>query len=189
MLQGLQFIMLHVPDVERARTFYTETTRLRGRAGDAGLRAVRAPRGGRGHDRDRTGRDTGPATGTELWWFVADADAAHRELVGRGVTTATAPQDEPFGRVFSVQRSGRQRPLHAPAARIVGEFSPNKTDGTGRLPCPGPVVSPPYRPPRCDRMDSRSRSAHVGSAYPCIPHGPHNLSALARPGIGVQPRR
>lgn len=105
MLQGLQFVMLHVPDVVRARTFYTE--QLGFAVEDESPDFVQFKRPEAGGATVALGRDeTVTATSTELWWFVADADAAHRELVARGVTTATAPQDAPFGRTFTLRDPG-----------------------------------------------------------------------------------
>ena len=105
MLQGLQFIMLHVPDVARARTFYTEQLGFAVEDESPDFVQFKQPAAG-GATVDLGRGETIAATSTELWWFVADADAAHRELVGRGVTTATTPQDEAFGRTFTVQDPG-----------------------------------------------------------------------------------
>jgi len=105
MMQGLQFVMLHVPDVARARAFYTE--QLGFAIEDETPDFVQFKRPEAGGATVALGKgDADPATSTELWWFVADADAAHRELVGRGVTTATAPEDAPFGRTFTVRDPG-----------------------------------------------------------------------------------
>ncbi len=105
MLQGLQFVMLHVPDVARARAFYTEQLGFAVEDESPDFVQFTRPEAG-GATVALSKGDTTPTTSTELWWFVADADAAHRELTARGVATATAPQDEPFGRTFTVRDPG-----------------------------------------------------------------------------------
>ena len=105
MMQGLQFVMLHVPDVAQARDFYTGALGFVVEEEMPDFVQFKRPEAGGATVALGKGAPV-PATSTELWWFVADADAAHRELVARGVTTATAPQDEPFGRAFTVRDPG-----------------------------------------------------------------------------------
>jgi len=102
MLQGLQFVMLHVPDVAQARAFYTAQLGFEIEEEMPDFLQFKRPAAGGATVALGRGESSGGA-GAELWWFVADADAAYRELVGRGVATATAPQDEPFGRTFTVR--------------------------------------------------------------------------------------
>ena len=50
--------------------------------------------------------DTTPDIGTELWWYVEDAEKALATLQQRGVTIREPLTTMPFGRTFSVQGPG-----------------------------------------------------------------------------------
>jgi predicted enzyme related to lactoylglutathione lyase len=101
MIQGLNFVLNHVNDVAAARAFYTE------KMGFAVERELPdfvqfAQSGGATYALART---TPTESGTELWWFVDDANATHAALAAKGVETITPPHDEPFGRAFAVKDS------------------------------------------------------------------------------------
>jgi predicted enzyme related to lactoylglutathione lyase len=100
MLQGLQFVILHVDDVDAARAFYTERYGLEVEAEQPGFVQFRQPGGGATFAVARTEAGTDPI---ELWWFVDDADAEHAALKARGVEVKTPPHDEPFGRAFTIK--------------------------------------------------------------------------------------
>ena len=115
MLLGLNFVMLHVPDIEQARTFYTEKLGLVVEDQQpafvqfkqhAGMGAIFA-----------LGEDAGasPHQGVELWWMVDNADATYATLVSNGVENASQPTDEPFGRAFTVKD---------PAGNSISMFQP-----------------------------------------------------------------
>lgn len=106
MLQGLQFIILHVEDVDAARTFYTETLGLEVEAEQPGFVQFKQPGGGATFAISRTEAGTDPI---ELWWFVDDADATHAALARRGVEVVTPPHDEPFGRAFAIKDASGAR--------------------------------------------------------------------------------
>lgn len=54
----------------------------------------------------------------ELWWQIADADAVHAELLARGTTIVSAPEDRPFGRTLVVQDAeGHNVYLYAPHSK------------------------------------------------------------------------
>lgn len=98
----LELITVPVSDVDRAKTFYTE------RAGfiaehdhqvEEGLRFVQlTPPGSACSIAIGSGlTEAAPGSAQGLQLVVADADAAHRELTGRGVEVSEI-QDFPWGR-------------------------------------------------------------------------------------------
>lgn len=102
MLDGLTFILLHVPDLEEARAFYTEKLDFEvetqvptfiqfKQAGNSATFALQETEGAT------------PYQGVELWWQVTDADTVYSRLVERGVKVVSPPKDEPFGRALSIQ--------------------------------------------------------------------------------------
>ena len=102
MLQGLQFVMIHVPDVAEARAFYTE--KLGFMVEDEAPDFVQFARPASGGATVALGKGTAATSDcVELWWFVEDADAAYRDLAARGVALSGGVSDEPFGRTFTVQ--------------------------------------------------------------------------------------
>lgn len=99
MVQGLQFVMMHVPDVATARDFYRDTLGCAVEAENPGfVQFVPTERGAA----FALGQE-GHGDPVELWWYVDDADATHRELAARGVRIVEPPHDMPFGRVFSIK--------------------------------------------------------------------------------------
>ncbi len=101
MLQGLQFIMAHVSDLPAARAFYTEKLGLEVETENpAFIQFKPAANGGAAY---ALGLPEDGHDGVELWWFVADADAAHADFVARGVEIVSPPADEPFGRTIAVK--------------------------------------------------------------------------------------
>ena len=117
MLLGLNFVMLHVPDIEQARAFYTEKLGLvvedqqpafvqfKQHAGMGAIFALEEDAG------------ASPYQGVELWWMVDNADATYATLVSNGVENASQPTDEPFGRAFTVKD---------PAGNRINLFQPPK---------------------------------------------------------------
>lgn len=101
MLQGLNFVMVHVSDVAAARAFYTEKLGFAVEDEHPGFVQFKQPGSGAAF---AIGQLTGPADERiELWWFVDDADAAHAALAKQGVEIVIPPHDEPFGRAFAVK--------------------------------------------------------------------------------------
>jgi predicted enzyme related to lactoylglutathione lyase len=92
--------LLRPTDPERSHTFYGE---------QLGLEVYREFGTGPGRGTvyflgggflEVSGRSSEPpAPGLQLWLQVADAAAAHDELVGRGVEVLRAPRQEPWGLV------------------------------------------------------------------------------------------
>jgi len=100
MLQGLQFVMTHVPDVAAARDFYKDTLGFEVETEMPGFVQFKpSTHGGAAFALGQ--EDQGDPV--ELWWYVDDADATHAELVGKGVEIVESPHDMPFGRVFSIK--------------------------------------------------------------------------------------
>ncbi len=99
MLQGLNFVMLHVPDVAAVRDFYAETLGLPLVDQNPGFLQF-APSGGGA----ALGIGVEPnADRIELWWFVGNADAAHIALRNKGVEIVSPPADMPFGRTLAIK--------------------------------------------------------------------------------------
>jgi lactoylglutathione lyase len=102
MLIGLNFVLLHVPDIAAATTFYTEKLgfTVEGQAPDfvqfkqpAGIGAIFALSKG----------EATPSQTIELWWFVDNADTTLADLKAKGVAVVDEAKDEPFGRTFSIK--------------------------------------------------------------------------------------
>ena len=115
MILGLDFVLLHVPDIEQARTFYTEKMGFAVQDQQAGfvqfiqhegigaIFALQEDAGASSHK------------GVELWWLVDSADATYATLVSHGVEIVSQPSDEPFGRAFSIKD---------PAGNMINMFRP-----------------------------------------------------------------
>ncbi len=99
MLQGLQFVMMHVPDVTAARDFYRDKLGCAVEADQPGFVQFRQTERGAAFALGQEGH----GDPVELWWYVDDADATSWELAARGVEIVEPPHDMPFGRVFSIK--------------------------------------------------------------------------------------
>lgn len=99
MIQELSFVLAHVKDMAEARAFYTE--KLGFTVADEAPGFVQFARKD-GATYALSQAEPG-AEGTELWWFVDDADATHAALAAAGVVTVQPPHDEPFGRAFAIE--------------------------------------------------------------------------------------
>ncbi|MDB5074558.1 MAG: hypothetical protein JWO42_737 [Chloroflexi bacterium] len=100
MFQGLQFVILHVPDLAAARGFYTERLGFEVEAEQPGFIQFRTPGSGATF---AISQDDGSRERKEAWWFVDDADATHAALKAKGVEIVTPPHDEPFGRALAIK--------------------------------------------------------------------------------------
>jgi len=99
MLQGLQFVMTHVPDVARARDFYVEKLGFTVEAENPDFVQFRPTEAGAAFALGQEGH----GDPVELWWYVDDADATHADLAAKGVEIVDPPHDMPFGRVFAIK--------------------------------------------------------------------------------------
>ena len=103
MLQGLNFVLLHVTDIEQATAFYTEKFGLAIETRGPGFVQFKQPVGQGATFALSSEGDGSPVQNVELWWFVDDADAAHADLVAKNVTVMQPLKDEPFGRTFAIK--------------------------------------------------------------------------------------
>ncbi len=103
MLLGLNFVMLHVPDVEKTRDFYTRKLGLVVESELPDFVQFKLPNGSGATFALSKGEDAATLQGVELWWFVDDADATCSELVARDIEIVSKPHDEPFGRAFAIK--------------------------------------------------------------------------------------
>ncbi len=99
----LQFVMVHVPDVQKARTFYTEKMGFVVEDEQPDFVQFKAPQGATFAIAKGAVTPTVEGEGIELWWFVDDADATYAELAAKDVQVGRQPIDEPFGRTFSLK--------------------------------------------------------------------------------------
>ena len=101
MLQGLNIVLVHVPDVAQAKAFYTEKLGFTVENEVPGFVQFKQPGSGATYAVGQTPADA--AEDVELWWYVDDADATYAALRDRGVEIASPPKDQPFGRAFSIK--------------------------------------------------------------------------------------
>ena len=103
MLQGLDFVLLHVTDIEKATIFYTEKLGLVIEDQQPGFVQFKQPMGHGATFALSQESDGTPVQNAELWWFVDDADATYADLVAKDVPVAQPLKDEPFGRTFAIK--------------------------------------------------------------------------------------
>ena len=103
MLQGLNFVLLHVTDIEQATVFYTQKFGLEIEDRAPGFVQFKQPMGQGATFALSSEGDGSPVQNVELWWFVDDADATYADLVAKDVTVAQHLKDEPFGRTFAIK--------------------------------------------------------------------------------------
>lgn len=101
-MNGLHFVLMHVPDVAAATTFYTEKLGFEIEAQQPGFVQFKAAHGGANFALSQED-PTQSLDAIELWWFVSDVDGEHERLVAQGVTIVHPPVDEPFGRSLAYQ--------------------------------------------------------------------------------------
>jgi len=101
MVEGLQFVMIHVPNVAAARAFYVE--RLGMEVEDESPTFVQLKGAGGGASLGISEPPDATAEATELWWFVADADAEYARLQAQDVPIVSPPADMPFGRTVEIR--------------------------------------------------------------------------------------
>ena len=104
MLEGLNFVLVHVPDIAQARTFYTEKLGFTVEAQQPSFVQFSQPGSGATFSiATRSENPTYTEQDVELWWYVDDANATYAALRDRGAEIVDPPHDEPFGRAFSVK--------------------------------------------------------------------------------------
>jgi predicted enzyme related to lactoylglutathione lyase len=115
MILGLDFVMLHVPNIEQARTFYTEKLGFAVEGQQPGFVQFKQYAGKGAIFALQEDAGVAPHEGVELWWIVDNADTTYNTLVSREVEIVSQPSDEPFGRAFSIKD---------PAGNIINMFQP-----------------------------------------------------------------
>jgi lactoylglutathione lyase len=115
MLLGLNFVLLHVPDIEQARAFYTEKLGFAVEDQQPGFVQFKQHAGMGAIFALQEHADVSPHEGVELWWMVDNADATYAALVSKDVQIVSQPSDEPFGRALISKD---------PAGNIINMFQP-----------------------------------------------------------------
>ena len=115
MILGLDFVMLHVPNLEQARTFYTEKIGFAVEGQQPGFVQFKQYDGKGAIFALQEDAGVAPHEGVELWWIVDNADATYNTLVSRDVEIVSQPSDEPFGRAFIIKD---------PAGNTINMFQP-----------------------------------------------------------------
>ncbi|HEV2579813.1 MAG TPA: VOC family protein, partial [Ktedonobacteraceae bacterium] len=103
MLKELNFVLMHVSDIDTVLPFYTEKLGFEIADQQPGFVQFKQPMGTGAILALSQEGDNTPVQHIELWWLVDDADATHAELAAKGVTIAEPLQDQPFGRTFAIQ--------------------------------------------------------------------------------------
>jgi predicted enzyme related to lactoylglutathione lyase len=98
---SLNFILLYVKDLVAARAFYLDVMGLTIKGESESFIQFNASEGA--SFALNQSDDATPTRTIELWWQVPNADELHSTLVARGVEVASAPQDMPFGRAFTIR--------------------------------------------------------------------------------------
>ena len=115
MILGLDFVMLHVPDIEQARTFYTQKMGFAVEAQQPGFVQFKQHAGTGAIFALQEHAGASPHLGVELWWIVDNADATYATLVSHEVEIVSQPSDQPFGRAFIIKD---------PAGNMINLFQP-----------------------------------------------------------------
>ena len=115
MILGLNFVLLHVPDIEQARTFYTEKLGLAVEDQMPGFVQFKKPGEAGTIFALQEDKGVAPHSGVELWWILDNADTTYASLASRDVEIVSQPADEPFGRAFIVKD---------PAGNMINMFQP-----------------------------------------------------------------
>ncbi len=103
MILGLDFVMLHVPNIEQARTFYTEKLGFAVEDQQPGFVQFKKHGEMGAIFALQEDKEAASHSGVELWWIVDNADATYASLVSREVEIVSQPTDEPFGRAFVIK--------------------------------------------------------------------------------------
>lgn len=103
MLNGLNFVLAHVPSIEQVLPFYTEKLGFEIEDQLPGFVQFKRPNGeGAAYALSEEGA-VEPRASVELWWFVDDAEATLEQLQVRDVAIVDGLSDQPFGRTLMIQ--------------------------------------------------------------------------------------
>jgi lactoylglutathione lyase len=115
MIAGLDFVILHVPNLEQARTFYTEKLGFAVEDQQPGFVQFKKQGEPGAIFALQEDKEAGSHSGVDLWWIVDNADTTYASLVSRDVEIVSQPTDEPFGRAFVIKD---------PAGNEINMFQP-----------------------------------------------------------------
>lgn len=116
MILGLDFVMLHVPNLEQARAFYTEKMGFVVEDQMPGFVQFKRNEGMGAIFALQEDAEVVPHGGIELWWIVDNADTTFTTLVSHEVEIVNPPSDQPFGRAFIIKD---------PAGNMINMFQPH----------------------------------------------------------------
>ena len=116
MILGLDFVMLHVPNLEQARSFYTEKMGFAVEDQQPGFVQFKQDEGMGAIFALQEDARVAPYEGVELWWMVDNADATYATLLSHDVEIVSQPSDQPFGRAFIIKD---------PAGNVINMFQPH----------------------------------------------------------------
>lgn len=103
MLNGLNFVLAHVPSIEQVLPFYTEKLGFEIEDQLPGFVQFKRPNGeGATYALSEEGH-VEPRSSVELWWFVEDAEATLAQLQQRAIPIVEGLTDQPFGRTITIQ--------------------------------------------------------------------------------------
>ncbi|HET7081744.1 MAG TPA: VOC family protein [Chloroflexia bacterium] len=102
MLEGLNFVLVQVPDAQAAREFYADKLGLQVEEHKGGFVQFQPRDGGAIFALEETPGAV-PVQSVELWWQVDDTDRLYNTLQAQGVEIVSPPRDEPFGRALEVK--------------------------------------------------------------------------------------
>jgi predicted enzyme related to lactoylglutathione lyase len=102
MLNGLNFVLAHVPSIAEVLPFYTEKLGFEVETQVPGFVQFKQPNGqGASYALSEEG-NVEPKSSTELWWFVDDAEATRAQLLARDIRLVEDLADQPFGRTLTI---------------------------------------------------------------------------------------
>ena len=116
MILGLDFVMLHVPNIEQACSFYTEKMGFTVKDQQLGFVQFKQHEGRGAIFALQEDAGVVPHEGVELWWMVDNADATYATLVSHDVQIVSQPSVQPFGRAFIIKD---------PAGNAINMFQPH----------------------------------------------------------------
>jgi predicted enzyme related to lactoylglutathione lyase len=102
MLKSLNFILLHVANLDEVLTFYTQKLGFIVEAQSPFFVQFKQAPGGAIFSLSKSENAT-TYQGVELWWDVDDVDATLAALQAQGIEIAQPLKDEPFGRTFAIK--------------------------------------------------------------------------------------
>lgn len=116
MILGLDFVMLHVPNLEQARSFYTEKMGFAIEDQQPGFVQFKKHEGMGAIFALQEDAGVAPYGSVELWWIVDNADTTYATMLSHGVEIVSQPSDQPFGRAFIIKD---------PAGNAINMFQPH----------------------------------------------------------------